>query len=71
MEVTLSCGFCGDIFSLDAFCEAPVYGTLPKNIYQCPGCRRAIERKMDPPKVLSSGFVMPGKIRIIEVPGYL
>ncbi len=65
-ECTLTCGFCGHLAPLDQFCETAT-GPLPRNVYQCPACRRAIERRSEPPHVLPSGFVMPGDVALVEV----
>lgn len=71
MDVMLTCKFCGTTDDLDNFCRSEMYGTLPRNVYQCPNCRRAIGRKFGPPVVKPGGFVLPGKVEIVEVNGYL
>ena len=65
--VTLSCGFCGHRASLDEFCETPVSGRLPRNVFQCPACHRAVKKTYGPPTVYPSGFVMPGPVTMEEV----
>lgn len=62
--ITCSCGHRADI---DEFCTTPIFGALPKNVYQCPACHLAVERRMGPPTLLASGFVMPGKIEMVPV----
>lgn len=69
--VTLTCGFCGVASPLDDFCETPINGRLPKNVYQCPRCKRAIEKRFGPPTVYKSGFVMPGDVTLVEIASVL
>ena len=64
---SMTCGFCGHVASLDAFCQTVVAGELPRNVYQCPACRRAIQKRYGTPKVYPDGFVMPGPVELIEV----
>lgn len=63
----ITCGSCGHTGSIDDFCRTSVFGELPKNQYQCPGCQLAIERRMGEARLLPSGFVMPGKIEIVAI----
>lgn len=69
--ITITCGFCGHQADIDRFCSTPIGGELPKDVYQCPACSRAIERRMGRPIVYSSGFVAPGKITLVPVEGRL
>jgi len=71
MCCTITCGYCHQSADLDQFCKAEIFGTLPKNVYQCPRCQRAFERRFGAPEVTESGFVLPGKVEIVEVQGYL
>lgn len=63
----LTCGFCGHSDDLDAFCSAPITGELPRGVYQCPKCRRAVKRVIGKPTVYASGFVAPGPVKLVEV----
>jgi len=62
---------CGHTADLDAFTTTPVYGQLPKNTFQCPACRRAIERRMGKPILHPSGWVQPGDMIVVPVDGRL
>jgi hypothetical protein len=63
----LTCGACGHEADLDEFTRTPIGGALPKNIFQCPRCHIAIEKRHGPARVLDSGFVMPGKVELVRV----
>lgn len=67
----ITCGYCGHTDDFDNFCRTPINGKLPKNTFQCPRCKRAFHREIGPAKVLSSGFVVPGDVKIVGVQGYL
>lgn len=69
--ITMSCGFCGRRASLDEFCETSISGPLPRNVFQCPACRRAVRKTYGAPKVHPSGFVMPGDVEMVEVESVL
>ncbi|GEM_PF-2263814 len=62
MLCQLICGSCGHQADLDRFTRTPVYGEPPKNVYQCPACAKAIERRSAAPTLLPSGYLMPGKV---------
>ena len=63
----MKCGFCGAVAPLDDYCRTPIYGELPRNVYQCPSCRRAVEKRYGKATVYPSGFVMPGPVTLVEV----
>jgi hypothetical protein len=65
--MTLTCGNCGHEAQIDEFTRTPVAGDLPHNVYQCPSCRHAIERRQGKPSVYPSGFVMPGPVTLVPV----
>lgn len=65
--VTIACGSCGHTDDYMFFTRTPVYGDLPKDIFQCPKCRTAILRKHGAPVVYDSGFVAPGKIELVNI----
>lgn len=68
--VTITC-LCGHTGDFEAFTKTALTGDLPRDVFQCPKCRRAITRRHGPPKVLASGFVLPGEVRLVEVPAFL
>ena len=43
----VTCKFCGRADTLEAFTSAPVTGALPLSVFQCPACKRSIERSGD------------------------
>lgn len=59
-EAAITCGDCGHIEKFSAFETA-------QDKFKCPKCGVAFEIKRDPPTVLESGFVMPGKIHIEKI----
>ena len=63
IEITCRCGHKDD---WDAFREV-WNGELPDGHFQCPSCNRAWTVKREPATVLSSGFIMPGKQRIVNL----
>jgi hypothetical protein len=60
----ITCGHCAHTADINAFCSTPVSGQLPKDIYQCPACNCAIQRRMAPATLHPSGWVEPGKINL-------
>lgn len=58
---------CGHTDDFDAFCKTPISGDLPRNVYQCPACRRAVKKTYGPANVYPSGFIMPGPVTMVEV----
>ena len=63
----LSCGRCGHQADLDDWCSTPISGPLPKNTYQCPNCRTAIERRATPGTLYESGLYVPGPVELVVV----
>ena len=67
----IKCGLCGHVADFEEFTRRPVSGDLPKGMVQCPKCGMALERRQGRARVLPSGFVMPGDVRMVEVGGVL
>ena len=67
----MTCGRCGHVADFEEFTRRPVSGELPMGRTQCPKCGLAVERKQGRGRVLPSGFVMPGDVRLVEVGGVL
>jgi transposase len=64
----MSCGKCGHIDDIDAFCSTPIYGELTRGTYQCPACGIAIQLRISGPGTLSpSGLYVPGSVELVEV----
>ena len=60
MSVTITCGKCKQTNDLSAFCRCQ-----PDKTYRCPACGR-VERIVDEkPTILPSGFIMPGKRKVV------
>lgn len=65
MLMTCRCGHQADI---DEFTRTPVTGELPKNVFQCPRCHLAVERKVTGPGTLyDSGLFVSGPIELVPV----
>ena len=60
--IGFTCGFCGK--STD-FGQATL--NQPPDQFRCGHCGRVVRRVHGKPKVLPSGFILPGEIRIQEV----
>jgi len=69
--MNMICGHCGHQDDIDSFCSTPIAGALPKNTYQCPNCRMAFVKKLGPPTLMPSGFVMPGAVELVVVQSHL
>lgn len=41
-EITITCGHCGHVDTMDEFSRAPITGELPLGSYQCPKCSFAV-----------------------------
>jgi hypothetical protein len=65
--MTVTCGRCGDEAGIEAWTVRPVSGVLPRDVFQCPTCGFAFERRQGPARVLASGFVMPGEVKLVPV----
>jgi hypothetical protein len=65
--MNMTCGKCGHEADIDEFTRTPIAGELPRNVFQCPKCRHAIERRHGQPTVYPSGFVMPGPVMLVPV----
>lgn len=64
----MTCGKCGHKADIDEFCSTPVYGELPKGVFQCPACGIAIRRRISGPGTLyPSGHYVPGPVELVEV----
>jgi len=74
-DIAMSCGKCGHVDNLMAFGRSPLGMDLPRGTYQCPACRRAIERRSKGCQIirLANGepFGVPERIEIHSVPSYL
>lgn len=68
---SMQCGFCRKSAPLNDFCHTPVLGALPKNVYQCPHCKRAFEKRFGKSTVYASGLIIPGKVSLAEVSAVL
>ena len=69
--MSITCGQCGATSTIDEWTTTAVAGELPRNMYQCPKCRYAFERRMGKAQVFQSGFVMPGPVSLVPVQGRL
>jgi hypothetical protein len=67
MNVTLTCGTCGHKGEFDDFCKTPVGGDLPRGVYQCPVCNRAVRVTAGPGTRFPSGLYVPGPITLVPV----
>lgn len=65
--MNVTCGNCGHDGDIDTFTRTPVAGELPRNVFQCPVCKYAVERRHGKPTVYPSGFVMPGPVTLVPV----
>jgi len=48
--MTITCGKCGHTSDIDRWTRTAVSGELRGNVYQCPACHYAFERRPRSPK---------------------
>ena len=65
--MTITCGKCGTDSDIDLWISTPIAGELPRNIYQCPKCKYAFEKRYGKATVYPSGFVAPGPVELKPV----
>ena len=65
--MTITCGKCGGSADIDEFIRTPVFGELPRNVFQCPKCQYAFERRCGKPTVYTSGWVKPGPVTLVPI----
>lgn len=66
---SMTCPQCGVESSLDAMCETPVGGPLPRGQFQCPVCHYAFQRReVEPGTTWRSGNAVcyvPGRLGLV------
>ena len=62
MNPEIQCGRCQKISPLDHWKTAQ-----PENHFQCPNCSYRFRRESDPPTIKPNGFLMPGRVRLVEL----
>lgn len=67
----MTCGSCGHQADIDEFCRTAIAGELPRNVYQCPVCCHAVEKRLGAPKLHPSGWIEPGAVSLVPVAGRL
>ena len=65
--MTITCGKCGGSADIEKWTTRPVSGDLPRNVFQCPKCNWAFERKHGKATVYPNGFILPGPVSLNTV----
>lgn len=77
-EITITCGSCGHVDTMDNFSRAPITGELPPGSYQCPKCRFAVRIRAPKEKENTDYHWYPDhpdqirkQERLIRIPSFL